>query len=142
MLYILDSIAMGFLLRQTLAIIFKWHWIKNVQTQSFFWSVFSFIRTEYGHLRTKSPYSLRMQEITDQKKLRIWTLFTQCEVLKIGVLIISNPRSKNNMLMMHLHWFFWWSCRKVLKELDLKRSWRKRLLGVGKRWSFIIFRYH
>ena len=24
------------------------------------------------------PYSVRMQENTDQKKLRIWTLFTQC----------------------------------------------------------------
>ena len=25
-----------------------------------------------------SPYSVRMQENTDQKKLRIWTIFTQC----------------------------------------------------------------
>ena len=25
-------------------------------------------------------YSIGMQESTDQKKLRIWTLFTQCEV--------------------------------------------------------------
>ena len=25
-----------------------------------------------------SPYSVRMRENTDQKKLRIWTLFTQC----------------------------------------------------------------
>ena len=27
---------------------------------------------------SKSPYSLRIQENTDQKKLRIWTLFAQC----------------------------------------------------------------
>ena len=26
----------------------------------------------------KSTYSVRIQENTDQKKLRIWTLFTQC----------------------------------------------------------------
>ena len=26
------------------------------------------------------PYSVRMRENTDQKKLRIWTLFTQCKV--------------------------------------------------------------
>ena len=26
----------------------------------------------------KSPYSVRIQENTDQKKIRIWTLFTQC----------------------------------------------------------------
>ena len=30
---------------------------------------------EYGDLR--SPYSVAIQENTDQKKLRIWTLFTQ-----------------------------------------------------------------
>ena len=27
-----------------------------------------------------SPYSVRIQENTDQKKLRIWTIFTQCEL--------------------------------------------------------------
>ena len=52
--------------------------MKRVQTRSFFLSVFSCIRTEYGDLRSKSPYSDRIQENTDQKKLRIWTLFTQC----------------------------------------------------------------
>ena len=42
-----------------------------------FWSVFSYILTEYGDLRSKFPYSIRMQGNTDQEKLRIWTLFTQ-----------------------------------------------------------------
>ena len=45
----------------------------------FFWSVFSFIRTEYGDLRRKSLYSVQIQENTDHKKLRIWTFFTQCD---------------------------------------------------------------
>ena len=31
----------------------------------------------------KSPYSVQIQENTDQKKLRIWTLFTHC---------VSNPK--------------------------------------------------
>ena len=31
------------------------------------------VQTEYGDL---PPYSVRIQENTDQKKLRIWTLFT------------------------------------------------------------------
>ena len=44
---------------------------------SFFWSIFSRIRTEYGEILRISPYSVRMRENTDQKKLRIWTLFTQ-----------------------------------------------------------------
>ena len=39
------------------------------------WSVFSLIWTEYGEI----PYSVRMQENTNQKKLRIWTLFKQCD---------------------------------------------------------------
>ena len=35
---------------------------------SFFWFKFSCIRTEYGDLLRKSPYLVRMQENTDQKK--------------------------------------------------------------------------
>ena len=42
----------------------------------FFWSVFSCIQTEYGG--SISQYSVRMQKNKDQKKLCIWTLFTQC----------------------------------------------------------------
>ena len=53
------------------------HCVKSVQMQSFFWSVFSHIWTEYAEVRSISPYSVRMRENTDQKKLRIWTLFTQ-----------------------------------------------------------------
>ena len=56
--------------------------VKSVQIRSFFWSLFSCIRTEYGYLWSKSPYSVRMQENTDQKHLRIWTLFTQCAFRK------------------------------------------------------------
>ena len=33
----------------------------------FFWPVFSRIRTEYGGLQKKSPYSVQMRENTDQK---------------------------------------------------------------------------
>ena len=54
------------------------HCVKSVQIRSFFWSVFSRIRTEYGEMRSISPYSDRMRENMDKKKLRIWTLFTQC----------------------------------------------------------------
>ena len=53
------------------------HYVKSVQRRSFFWSVFSCIQTEYGDLLCKSPYSVQIQENTDQKNLRIWTLFTQ-----------------------------------------------------------------
>ena len=55
---------------------------EKIPNKEFFWSVFLCIGTEYGDLPCKSPYSVRIQENTDQKKLRIWTLFTQCGELK------------------------------------------------------------
>ena len=51
--------------------------MKSVQIRSFFWSIFSRIRTKYGEIRSIPPYSVRMRGNTDQEKLRIWTLFTQ-----------------------------------------------------------------
>ena len=55
------------------------HCVKSVQIRRFFfWPIFSRIWTEYGEIRSDiSPYSVRIRENTDQKKLRIWTLFTQ-----------------------------------------------------------------
>ena len=47
------------------------HCVKRVQIRSFFWSVFSRVQTEYGEILCISPYSVRMRENTDQKKLFI-----------------------------------------------------------------------
>ena len=58
------------------------HCVKSVQTRSFFWSVFSLIWTEYGEIWSISRYSVQMRENTDQKKLRIWTHFTQWSCIK------------------------------------------------------------
>ena len=46
----------------------------------FVWSVFSRIWTEYRQILCICPYSVRMRENMDPKKLRIRTLFTQCVV--------------------------------------------------------------
>ena len=43
----------------------------------FFRSVFSCSQTEYADLRRKSPHLVRMRRNTDQKRLRIRTLFMQ-----------------------------------------------------------------
>ena len=51
----------------------------RVQIRCFFWSVFSGIWTEHGDLIHKSPYSVQIQENTDQKKLRIWSLVTELD---------------------------------------------------------------
>ena len=53
--------------------------MKSVQMRGFFWSAFPCIRTGYGDKLRKSPYSVQIQENTD-KKLRIWTLFTQWKI--------------------------------------------------------------
>ena len=86
----------------------KWssnlHCVKSVQIRSFFWSVFSCIRLEYGDFM-KSPYSSRMKEKTDQKKFCIWTLLTQCWTLdldsdKLGPKKILDPGK-------HKSWKIW-----------------------------------
>ena len=56
---------------------------KNTQIRSFFWSVFSCIWTKYRGSRSKSPYSVRIRENTDQNKFRICTLFTQWQYPKV-----------------------------------------------------------
>ena len=43
------------------------HYVKSVYIRSFFWSIFFRIRTEYGDLLCKPPYSVRMQKNKDQK---------------------------------------------------------------------------
>ena len=58
------------------------HCLKSGQIQSFFWSVFFRIRTEYGELQSISPYSFQIRGNRDQKKLRIWTLLTQCSNIR------------------------------------------------------------
>ena len=60
------------------------HCVKSVQIRSFFWSVFSRIRAEYGEILCIPPYSVRMRENTAQKKLLIWALFTQCLNLSLS----------------------------------------------------------
>ena len=51
--------------------------MKILKIWSFFWSVFSCIRTEFGYLLLKSSYSVQIQENMDQKKLDICTLLIQ-----------------------------------------------------------------
>ena len=47
--------------------------------------VFSCIRMEYGDLWSKCQYSVRIQENTYQKRLRIWTLFMQWSPSWLGI---------------------------------------------------------
>ena len=67
------------------------HCVKSVQIRSFFWSVFSRVRTECREILRISLSLLIQSEygkIRTRKKLRIWTLFMQC--LDLDFLILSN----------------------------------------------------
>ena len=73
------------------------HCVKSVQIRSYFWSVFSHIRTEYGVIRSISPYSVLMQENTDQKELRIWTLLKQWIAISANInLFKANSENTRN----------------------------------------------
>ena len=51
--------------------------VKRVQIQIFFWSVLYCIPAIQIDLWCKFPFSVRIQENTDHKKLCIWALFMQ-----------------------------------------------------------------
>ena len=70
-----------------------------------FFLVRIFLYSDWTRRFTQSPYSVRIHENMDQKKLRIWTLFTQC-IHKINIEIKhqNRPRKpdKNRLLMAKL----------------------------------------
>ena len=75
-----DKINISFIFQKSYHYTSNWfyHCVKSVQIRTFFWSVFSRISIEYEGLRSNYPYSVRIQENTDQKNLCIWTLLPQC----------------------------------------------------------------
>ena len=58
--------------------VIRHHDLESDQIRSFFLTAFPRIWTECGGLLQNSPHSVQIRENTDQKKLRIWTLFVQC----------------------------------------------------------------
>ena len=79
--------------------------MKSVHIRIFFWSVFSCIRTENGDLWNKSPDSVRIQENTDQKKLLIWTLFTQSVLFLKQKKTLQNFSTFRNDVSIRFHAF-------------------------------------
>ena len=62
---------------------------KSPNTEFFLVGVFPYLDREYADLRSKSPYSVQIQKNTDQKNLRIWTLFTRWWFTKFCDVLIS-----------------------------------------------------
>ena len=93
------------------------HCLKSFQIRSSFSFSFSCIRTEYGDLPRKSQYSVGIQENMDQKKLRIWTLFTQSE------LELYNTNNQQSNQSVNLTLFF------SMFSLDLPENIGKKMFS-------------
>ena len=78
--------------------------MKSVQIWSFFWSVFSCIRTEYGDLRRTSVFSPITGKYRPEKNA-IFGQFTRCglesysQVIKITLLITNSEHFKAYQIM-------------------------------------------
>ena len=57
------------------------HCVKSVQIRSFFWSVFSCIRTEYRDLRIKFPYSIKYRK-TRTRKISLFGHFSRSDMIR------------------------------------------------------------
>ena len=96
---------------------------KKCPYSEYFWSLFSFIRTEYGDLHSRSPYSVRMRKNKDQQKTPNSDTFH-------AVKLLFSQRSAVKKLG-----FFKWGIQKVVSSkpsfLDTLSS------GVVKTWNYI-----
>ena len=105
-------------------------YLKSVQIRSLFWSVFSCIRTEYGEIFEKYPN-------TDQKKLCIWTLFTQWILSKT-----DNPHDNYTVSIMRNSYvgirMFTITVILGLPSCDIKQGDAKRLYSD---WNILSTRY-
>ena len=97
---------------------FSSHCVKSVQLRNFFWSVFFRIQAEQRDIWSK------MRENTDQKKLRIRTLFKQCRRWALAV---------TNCLMMFL---------VLNKKLLISSHWRAMIHFLYIVFSAIVFFFH
>ena len=81
--FLCENVVRQEIYRKTLKIC---DYVKSVRIQSFFWTVFSSTRTQYGYLLSKSPYRVRIRENTNQRKLctgrfsrNLWNQFVSTE---------------------------------------------------------------
>ena len=77
----LNTYGPTFLITERVSSSINWaslHYMKSDQIRSFFRSIFLPHSDWIWRLHSKSLYWVQMRENTDQKKLRIWTLFKPC----------------------------------------------------------------
>ena len=96
------------------------HCVKSAQIRSFFWFVFSCIRTEYGDLQSKSPYTVRIQENADQKKC-VFGHFSRSNSLIVEIKANSMVSIfKNSLQQFASLRFYYCTCRWYFVFLSTK----------------------
>ena len=108
------------------------HCVKIVQMRSFFWSVFSCIRAEYGDIRSKSQYLVRIQENTDHKN----SLFDTFH----AVLVVVNIRTNLRLLAASLSKYVWIYIKLLLPGTDYSSLDESQILWYqfGKKTCYIL----
>ena len=76
--------------------------LKSVQIWSFSWSVFSCIWTEYGDLRSKSPYSVRIQEIRTRKD-SLFGHFSRSDVIIQFAAVCGRTLDHDTIIKVYFH---------------------------------------
>ena len=96
------------------------HRVKCVQIRSFFWSVFSRIWTKYREiLRFQSECG----KIRTRKKLRIWTLVTQCKFCRLQLFYIKSLKIISSFFStLILFFFFLFFFYQIISYCDVPLS--------------------
>ena len=104
--------------------IFLCHCVKSFQIQSFFWSIFSCIWTEYEDLYCKSPYSVRIHE-TMEKCLREKCV-KSIQIQSFLWSIFSSIWTENGSLLHKSPWkSSWKSHRKIRTRKNSEKKKKK-----------------
>ena len=87
--------------------------MKSAQARSVFWSVFSRIRIKYGEYRLSLRSQSEYRKMRIRKKLRIWTLFTQC----IKHILYTYVYDIYIYISYHMHFFTYGSSDTKKREI-------------------------
>ena len=101
------------------------HYVKSVQIRSFFWSVFSRIRTEYGEILHISLYSVQMRENTDQNNSKYGHFLRSASLM--DQYFYTNPQGNMRLLYQNLSdtiiTDFIWSYERHIQIPDIHLRW-------------------
>ena len=114
------------------------HCVKSVQIRSFFWSVFSCIRTEYRKIQTrKNPVFAHFRAVSFTKWSKISTFITElCQILK-RFYSLTDQGVVKSILTRHILSPLNPFMREVVRILQISEN-----LPLETLWEFVDSKYH